>query len=191
MRVLLLIGSVLLVLAACSPEQRYSVLSVIFDGVPRPGETPDETTRVSPQFIGLEAARAPSQLRLFRHQPALDDRCDNCHPPDRLWLGETFDRDGGCFTCHEHDVFQAKLTRYSFLHGPVAVQACLACHDPHDSPYEGLLVQPDPRLCHGCHDRQSLLSSPAHEDQSTERCLECHDPHGGTGRYFLKAESEL
>ena len=121
------LGLVLLLLVACSPEQRYSVLSVIFDGVPRPGDAPDETARVSPQFIGFEAARPSARLKLFRHQPTLNDRCDNCHPQDRLWLGETFDRDGGCFNCHEHDVFQDKLNRYSFLHGPVAVQACLAC----------------------------------------------------------------
>lgn len=180
-----------LLLAACSPEQRYDVLAVLFDGVPPPGEIRVETTTVSPQYIGLEVARAPVQFKLFRHKPTVNDQCGNCHPPQRIWVGEAFDRRGGCFDCHVHEALRERIDRYPFVHGPVAVLACLACHDPHDSPYEGLLHKPDPKLCYGCHDQESVLSRAAHQEQSEERCLGCHDPHGGTQRYFLRAEAQL
>ena len=66
-------------------------------------------------------------------------------------------------------------------------EACLFCHEAHDSRYPKLLVDLSPSLCLQCHqpELQGGLTGPEHDDLGRD-CLECHLSHGGHDRYFLR-----
>jgi predicted CXXCH cytochrome family protein len=89
-----------------------------------------------------------------------------------------------CFNCHEQDGFMAATQ-----HSPVAEGDCIACHRPHASDNEALLIAPlaGGALCFECHDdrkadfEMEYLHAPAEES-----CTECHDPHSAEAEYMLK-----
>jgi len=57
---------------------------------------------------------------------------------------------------------------------------CPSCHQPHASPYNGLLVESERALCTGCHEGiAGLASMPVqHEPFEDDPCTSCHVPHG-------------
>lgn len=184
----LLLGQFVLLLAACSAERHYTTLSFFLDGVPRPGEELEQEMSLSPQYRRPEG-REPSKFNMLRHAPYQKNECDRCHPrQEAFWIGENFDKRGQCFSCHEHEEFAKRLEDSPFVHGPVAVRECLVCHNAHQSIHPGLLELPAPKLCYLCHERDAMVSSPAHRDWSEEEeaCLSCHDPHAGSDPYFLR-----
>lgn len=185
--VAVLLLSAAAVISSCTPEKKYEVLSFFFDGVPRPGETAPEQ-EISPQYMGNRKPRGPARLDLVQHEPYRRNQCKKCHPEESsLFIAERAPR-GICYWCHEHEEFQQRLAESEFLHGPVAVESCLVCHDPHYSRHEGLLVEKTPTLCYFCHEPESLECTPEHEDPAQWKCLNCHDPHGGDNRFFVKAD---
>jgi predicted CXXCH cytochrome family protein len=133
---------------------------------------------------GLGCARLTpsSSMPLFAHPGG----CRGCHGSERDapppgWRREEAPRDLVCATsgCH------ARLDRAAaFLHAPVAVGDCSACHAPHSSPYPGLLTLPANDLCSACHPQ--LLTCPASAGGRTA-CLSCHVPHGGGDHRLLRA----
>ncbi len=86
-----------------------------------------------------------------------------------------------CYDCHED-----RRPSNAYVHGPVAVGACLFCHRPHVSTYEHLLKVSQPRLCVRCHDKENYPLSELHRTVSDQRCTDCHDPHGSANPLFLK-----
>ena len=180
-------------LGACTPERRHAALTFLFDGVPPLGGKQDQPARVSLQYMrdGATAGPSPARPNMIRHRPYERNECARCHPKDLSFsLGDEFDRKGMCFNCHEHEPFKERVLGYAFLHGPVAIRNCLACHDPHESLHPQLLLEAEPRLCFGCHDRAAVLATAAHRDSTDEKCAACHDPHGGNDRYFLTRKGE-
>ena len=172
--------------ASCTRERRHAVLTFFFDGVPSLNPAPLRRPKISPQFI-RDTVGTVSQLNLVRHKPYADNQCEKCHPRERsFYLEQDYDRAGRCFRCHEHGAFELRLKSLEFLHGPVAVQNCLACHDPHESVDKGLLALPDPKLCYVCHERSRVLAKTDHLEGGSETCLRCHDPHGGSKAHFLR-----
>ncbi|GAB4325478.1 MAG: cytochrome c3 family protein [Candidatus Sumerlaeia bacterium] len=154
------------------------------------------------------------QLHQFQTQPPQLTLCSRCHKelksPERV-VHEPFKTD--CTQCHDPHGGQ---TRYflaggsaeqlcrrchsavtndrKFLHAPVALNSCNACHTPHSSQFDGLLARPPDKLCIFCHiefklsmDRAVSVHQPA-----SEACFGCHDPHGGQTRGFLPtSQTEL
>jgi predicted CXXCH cytochrome family protein len=117
------------------------------------------------------------------HKPWLEEHCEECHTRT-LKLGN---RDSDlCLKCHAN-----KTAEHENMHGPVAVGACLWCHDPHNSAYASLLKAPAREVCSQCHATATLNAErvPAHA-QADRSCLECHDGHGGKERFFLRASGE-
>lgn len=177
-------------LAGCSMERRYAVLSFFFDGVPAPGAGDEKGRKVSSQYFPEPSTFYVTKLNMTLHAPFQKGECTRCHPKERSLYLELNTSKGLCYSCHEHGPFKAKLAGYAFVHGPVAVESCAACHDPHESVNSRLLVEKDPKLCYECHDKKSILSSAAHGKLSDENCLPCHDPHGGMNRFFLKSKEK-
>jgi predicted CXXCH cytochrome family protein len=64
------------------------------------------------------------------------------------------------------------------------VGACLACHLPHESRYEGLLKSNVPQLCIDCHTTWDKRDVKAHS--KGKMCTQCHNPHAGNNRFFLE-----
>lgn len=181
----LLAGSVLT--AACSQQRRYELLSFFFDGVPEPGWTPHEgyapPARQLPADTAAATTRRPPRIVIHAHPPYRENRCGRCHNRETGQLVKT-PEDGLCMMCH------AGLTRDArYVHGPVAVNACLFCHHHHGTPYRKVLREPPPALCLQCHDRDDLTSGDHHDSIKDRACTECHDPHGAGDRFFLKGGS--
>lgn len=159
---------------ACTVTQKnYKFLSFIFDGVPDPN-APVQTHGPGAKIVDIQQSPTYSA-----HKPWLEEKCEECHTRT-LKMGS---RDSDlCLKCHA-----AKLTEHERMHGPVAVGACLWCHNPHNSAYAHLLKGPAREVCTQCH-APSMLDSqqvPAHADE-TRSCLECHYGHGGKVRFFLR-----
>jgi predicted CXXCH cytochrome family protein len=179
-------GLVLVVAAACSPEEKHEVLVFLFDGVPPLGG--------GPAGVGPEGPEGPEQLgqprrvkgmkKFYNHPAYWESRCGGCHDINAGTLLKTV-RQGLCRTCHPE-----KPPKKKFVHGPVAVNACLACHRYHKSFFPKVLVTDAQDLCFQCHLLGELRIDAHHETMETERCIDCHDPHGGDDRFFIIPEEE-
>ncbi len=85
-----------------------------------------------------------------------------------------------CRVCH------ADVATTDVVHGPVAVDACGACHEV-DS-VEGhtfRLARQGTALCTFCHDLD-LAGQFVHEPLLSGDCTSCHDPHGGVTNAMLR-----
>jgi predicted CXXCH cytochrome family protein len=80
------------------------------------------------------------------------------------------------------------FTKTAFVHGPVAVGACIVCHKPHSSSEPKLLVQDAKSLCLTCHaEVQAKGEEGMHMHGALEQgCTRCHDPHASDHRFQLR-----
>lgn len=100
-----------------------------------------------------------------------------------------------CANCHEAALFTGKV-----VHAPVEAGQCMGCHDPHASPYQGLLKMEPAKLCLDCHgdiakgphvvagfsrsghplgnDKKEVLD-PLRLGKAFY-CASCHEPHRST-----------
>jgi predicted CXXCH cytochrome family protein len=173
-----------LVVAACSETARYRTLSFFFDGVPPPGASAaesdtQETAAVVPEEPGTPARQVARRV-FHNHPPYQEGRCGACHNPDGGQLFRTLE-EGLCQTCHSSIPGDT-----GYVHGPVAVNACLFCHHYHRSPNPKLLLDDAKATCLRCHERDSLTEGRYHATIEVQTCLACHDPHEGDNPYFLK-----
>jgi len=173
---LFLLLALILSLLGCSPERRYKVLSIFFDGVPNP----DAPLVAVDEFdtSGKRIVKAAS----FVHKPYADGKCADCHGENTGGTFESFTKldDSVCLKCHKNVPHE-----YPRMHGPVALAQCSLCHVPHESSVPALLKDNARAVCTQCHLRELLPATPA--DHLTDRsCLDCHSGHGGTARALLK-----
>lgn len=110
-----------------------------------PGKSPESCLNC---HVGVHA-----EFRLPQHHPVLEGRmnCVDCHDPHGHDImkpagGLTFSRlNESCADCHReqarHFVFEHEAMR----------EGCTACHQPHGSVNDKLLVQRDANLCLKCH----------------------------------------
>ena len=131
---------------------------------------------ISPQ------CHAPMQSKAYVHQPVLEDECSHCHKkispihpnPAAQGFALRHDLSELCYRCHS--VFTG-----STLHQPVALHACLNCHDPHssDQPYLLPVGEDLSELCYSCHTRKSLKADAdyGHGPVISGYCTYCHSPH--------------
>jgi predicted CXXCH cytochrome family protein len=176
---------VLVGVSACSDQTRYRVLCFFFDGVPEPGAKPSRGYPPLYGAPGQATATSPGDRQAPRppsctHTPYRENRCAFCHDAGSGLLTRTVQK-GLCRECHPAVPGDAP-----YVHGPVAVSDCLACHEPHTAFYPKLLLKEDPRLCLDCHRRQDLTQGPHHAAIGEGPCVECHDPHAGNDPFFLK-----
>jgi predicted CXXCH cytochrome family protein len=89
-----------------------------------------------------------------------------------------------CMTATCHADYQQKR----YLHGPVSLDDCDACHALQDAEtHRFALTGTEPNLCTTCHMDYSKGAF-VHE-ALTEGCTTCHDPHASALRSLLKHES--
>jgi predicted CXXCH cytochrome family protein len=171
-----------------SPERRYRVLSVFFDGVPVPGAVQTAgTVPLEDLPSGGRIGRLPTPTApiLSAHGPYAQKECEQCHDgrySNRLVAEE----DELCWQCHEHQDFPGEI-----VHGPMAGGLCIGCHDPHRSPNDFLLVRRGPELCGECHDPATFELAERHHPEEDDDCLRCHDPHATDRQYMLRPEQEV
>jgi len=88
-----------------------------------------------------------------------------------------------CYECHES---LDPIALEGYVHGPVAMGACLYCHEPHETKEEHRLREPIPELCYGCHGKADINSVRDHREESYFECNNCHEGHTSPEEYFLK-----
>jgi predicted CXXCH cytochrome family protein len=170
--------------SACSTTRHHNVLSFFFDGVPSPAEeiafnpgdslSPGDSTHTTGNVIPA------IESQFVYHTPVKEKQCDACH--DHNTMGTLIlPQPEVCYQCHAdfNKVFQS-------LHGPVAGGYCTACHDPHMSTADSLLLRTGQSLCLYCHNSIQVLSKDVHTDIGDAECTMCHNPHGGDDRYMLR-----
>jgi predicted CXXCH cytochrome family protein len=115
---------------------------------------------------------------------AKEDLCDFCHqvPAEGGLTRLVQAPEPLCFKCHKKDQFKG-----SFVHGPFAAGACIACHDPHGGNVPGMLRSAGKQMCLDCHKDMSARFANAkfrHKAAAAE-CTGCHSPHLSEQRYLL------
>jgi predicted CXXCH cytochrome family protein len=91
----------------------------------------------------------------------------------------------GCVSAFCHN----DLQQHAFVHGPVAVGGCEACHMPDQGDHKFPLKRAGDELCAMCH--VVLTGKPfVHEPLRQSGCTECHAPHGSSTKYLLMAETQ-
>ena len=188
----ILAGVATLLFGCTDPVSRHRTLTTFFDGVPAmpPVEQLCEEymgDKYQAYYAELEAKREAGELEdeqgtgiVSKHKPFAEKNCNGCHnfkganmllkPKDQL-----------CFMCH------TDFIKGSYVHGPVSVGDCLACHLPHDAKYPSLLQQPKSEICAKCHVEERIAINMHKEVISHNmECVDCHDPHSSDVRYFLR-----
>lgn len=102
--------------------------------------------------------------------------------------GRQVDQLEACLQCHDlSDALEA-----DHPHAPVVSGECTACHNPHVSRFDALLLDRPGPLCGECHtDVAEELERPVfHRPVAEGRCAECHEPHGSERRALLRAGDE-
>ncbi len=180
---IIIISIALLLHIACSSANRYRVLTFFFDGVPVPGAVPQVGYSREGGDVPIDEVDTKvitPIVALIAHMPFRENRCGKCHNAETGGLFRSVE-DGLCLMCHAKP-----QTQYAYVHGPVAVNACLSCHHHHTSPNKHLLLNDDSTMCFQCHDREDLEEGPHHQEQDARSCTQCHHAHGGDNRFFLK-----
>lgn len=170
-----------LLLAACStPQERHRVLSFFFDGVPDP-DAPAPVAEAAAEDGGPSASGEAARGSL--HEPFAERQCKACHDTTRRLAaaGDAMRGEGAwaaCRRCHADPAVvgeDAHIVREGeWLHGPVALGACAACHVGHKSGFPYLLrFERTEGACRGCHEGVDRRSG----SMFTLDCITCHDPH--------------
>ncbi len=176
------------------PLEKHKILSTIFDGVPDLPSLNElcednletmfnkyyeakilEASQNEDEDVGISAEKKGS-----KHRPWKEKNCTACHnfqAKNKLKLP----KNKICYLCHKNFI-QGKN-----VHGPVAVGACLACHDPHSTNNPFLLRRSLKEICFKCH-VEKRLAAKMHERVISRGmlCVNCHDPHSSNLHYFLK-----
>ena len=173
---------------SCNPESRYEILTFFFDGVPRPGgaglaTTPGGFPVLEPMGVMADVDLTLNQAGNSQHRASRD--CRRCHEEGSRWARMQLHNSLPqlCYECHtDYNAVRG------YVHGPVAVGACLFCHDPHRSSYLRLLKAPQPDLCYQCHDIGDISAIPDHREELDGVCTRCHEAHISLDSKLLKPQ---
>lgn len=153
----------------------------------------DSTGRIAQQIsihFSTEDARPPEGFRSYTiHLPIeREDQCQDCHS----LKGEPFSYkkmipSATCVSpqCH------SQMGKGNFVHGPVGSGTCIACHNPHGTPFKNMMTRPGAEGCYICHETEAeeFKGKSVHAPVSEGGCSDCHDPHQSPLRYQLKSPS--
>ena len=98
--------------------------------------------------------------------------------PDKI------DQRATCLTCHA-DLEESLEARVP--HAPARDAECTACHNPHVSRFDSLLLDRPGPMCSECHAdvAEELDRGHLHEPVAEGRCTSCHEAHGGEHKGLL------
>lgn len=102
--------------------------------------------------------------------------------------GREVDQIEACLQCHDlSDALEA-----DHQHAPAVAGECSACHNPHASRFDALLLRQPGPLCGQCHSgvAHELERPVVHRPVAEGRCAACHEPHGSERAALLRAGGE-
>jgi predicted CXXCH cytochrome family protein len=91
-----------------------------------------------------------------------------------------------CVTAECH----ANIKASTIIHGPIAANACDACHEVLDaSKHTFTTTRQKAELCTYCHEFNVEGMPVVHKPVARGECLGCHDPHGGANHNLTRENS--
>lgn len=133
----------------------------------------------------------------YVHGPAGSGDCDVCHmmnEKDGIKYKVKSNYKELCKECHDNLAPQ----NFVNMHGPFAIEDCVACHNLHSSDFKHQLNGETNDLCKNCHTafkakdvthvvaNHPLSGKPdPSRPGNTLSCTSCHNPHGGKSPYFF------
>lgn len=87
-----------------------------------------------------------------------------------------------CMGCHDESEFGKKT-----IH-PALSSGCTACHNPHASENDHLLLAVEPDICFGCHEKERFMEGKSVHPAIGFGCTVCHNPHSTDGATLLKSD---
>jgi predicted CXXCH cytochrome family protein len=158
----------------------FFTLLTLQDGVNRIEITHEDRVIWRGELYRGESASSGYGRTTSAHRTESREQCGECHAdkgggPTRA----SSDASALCYGCH--DRFEGKR----YLHGPLAVGACLACHDPHRGYGTAHLREERGLLCANCHAARETSPTTAC-NASNKACADCHDPHQSDSRFLLR-----
>ncbi len=122
------------------------------------------------------------------HAPVAKGECTACHSPHASLYAKLVKARGQalCLKCHKDPTADPKDPQKNqpVIHAALD-EGCLGCHQPHSSPFRGLLQKEQAGVCWECHDQGQVpegkgkgirVHSPIADDRE---CTACHRPHAG------------
>lgn len=177
-RFILIISS--FAILGCSTQNKYKVLTFLFDGVPDTTKTISSMNKDLLNKQDTSGVVASNINEIYTHPPYQENECEICH--DKNSRGNTVLKQPElCSQCHED--FKSK---FKYVHGPVEGGFCTSCHNPHMSKSKHLLLRDGQNLCTFCHEINQVKKNEMHGDIGDASCLECHHPHGGEDNFILR-----
>jgi predicted CXXCH cytochrome family protein len=178
------------------------------------------------QEIANKVEHAPTQ-----HDAVTSERsCLNCHAAHAAGEARLLKQDTQslCFECHNKVIkledgtelqdMKQLIENHDSLHGAIAQDSCVVCHEIHGGGHRRLLTHEYPTdlyypfsenayaLCFGCHDRQLALLGRTeavtsfrngdtnlhyvhvNRDEKGRSCSVCHDAHAADADRHIRAE---
>ncbi len=130
-----------------------------------------------PVFVMAAAAIAGFAAACIAQPVVLDSTGSTAEPPTTVTPRE------GCVTAECHP----GVKDHRFLHGPVQVNACDACHALTDAAtHQYVPARGRDSLCLLCHVVDVTPDATKHEPLAKGECLPCHEPHGSPEKAMLR-----
>ncbi|TLN27260.1 redoxin domain-containing protein, partial [bacterium] len=117
------------------------------------------------------------------HLPAREKNCVDCHEMEPNAEEAQSGMSTSCQLCHGYQ------TEEKFVHGPIPVGGCPACHDFKSKPHRYSLTAEGSDLCFTCHGdvKSKFEKSAVHGPVAMGLCVVCHNPHSAPYKFQLRA----
>jgi predicted CXXCH cytochrome family protein len=179
----------LLAVGAAGIFSLFFLSATPMDAVPQVGSQPHP---VLPDVKNAKCVNCHDDLagKKVMHAPLADGSCDTCHEmkktEDETLVSLVGSGNDLCLACHSG--IEEALGRKN-VHAAME-EGCSACHDPHSSDFEKLLVSDYKELCASCHDIEADEFSETHGRQPVDEtgCGTCHETHGSDEAKLLAGE---
>ncbi len=208
------------IIGGCSANSRHSLLTIVFTGVP-PQEEDDQSNDEADSAVIAEEQQAIKQKQFqkslmpqfWAHGPFSAGQCERCH---NVAQSVNFQGDAAsvnydpftsgtavfgarlavpknrlCVSCHTSHGAQYAQERSLVQHLPVELGNCTACHHPHQSRRQFMLLgENDRQMCTSCHQAGGADKGLDHFVSESGSCTQCHNPHIGTSSKLLKRDDD-
>ena len=195
----------------CDRQTQYSLLTIVFTGVPPMEELYGESR--GEETVSAKESIADSRQVMFQHPLWATKQCTKCHEANTILEEHLAHVEAGsevtenigsqpapglilpvnklCISCHRDKTARRAIRERLWMHNPVAKGDCVSCHHHHQSHNRAHLKQTRSTICSSCHESAQLPDVCLEElppDQTTESCTDCHNVHVGRDHFLLNRD---
>lgn len=171
---------------------------------PHASELPTLLRKEPPELCFMCHTDKKEMLNLETVHGAYDGSCTDCHMPHHAKEKYLVKKKAPelCFDCHDDKA--EEMNSAKVVHGVINnnKKSCVACHNPHATNTDVLLVNTGSQLCFDCHSKtyksegrtikniKNIVATATtpHPPVADGECTECHTPHYSDNFYLLKGK---